>query len=84
VAALDVGAADDAAEDELELELGAGGGGLLPQALSNRVAAKASGSPAISLICMWGFLFGRNLGRSPSPHRGPSFRSDTPRTGFLP
>ena len=60
------------AEDELEFELGAGGGGLLPQALSNRVAANASGSPAISLICMWGFLFGRNFGRSPSPRRGPS------------
>jgi hypothetical protein len=55
----------------LALEAAGGGGVLLPQALSIRTAAKVSGSPAIGLICMSGFLFGRNV-RSPSPQRGPS------------
>lgn len=42
----------------------------MPQALSIRLAAKAIGNPAISLICMLGFLFGRKR-CSPSPRRGP-------------
>ena len=59
---------------------------LFPQALSSRVAARTTGSPAISLICMWGFLFGRSY--SPSPRRGPTrkvlhHRAQTCRDRFM-
>lgn len=52
-----------------------------PQALSIRLAARTIGSPAISLICMEIFLFGRNVVRQALS--GALDGSVTTRTAFL-